>query len=116
MTSGHAGPDGEDSQDLVTCRQGHHVGHPTEHPRWGNVPSASATVIGALGSLAVLALAWLWLPRGFFWALVGLAIAGLAVSALAQVALGHRGMCWAQRTIRWWLGPLGTLVDPLDVG
>ena len=80
------------------------------------MPSASATVIGALGIGAVLVIVWLWLPRGLFWGLVGLVVVGFAFSAVAAALLGHRGVCWAQRTVRWWLGPVGALMDPIDVG
>lgn len=75
----------------------------------------SAVVIGVLLAAAILTVCRLWLP-GFFWPLVALLIVGLVVSAGTQAFLGHRGACWAQRTVRWWLGPLGALLDPLDLG
>jgi len=92
------------------------VGKPDDHPRWGYVPSASAVVIGILGLAGVMAVIWIWFPRGLFWGLVALVIVGLCVSAVVQAALGHRGMCWLQRTIRWWMGPVGAMVDPFDLG
>lgn len=102
--------------DTSRCRGGHIPGHPAQHPRWGQVSSASAVVIGALGLALVLIALWLWFPLGIFWGLLGLLALGLVASACAQAFLGHRGACWTQRTIRWWLGPVGALVDPLDVG
>lgn len=98
------------------CRGGHIPGHPAHHPRWGQVPSASSVVIGGVGLAAVLGVIWLWFPLALFWALLIVIVLGLVASAAAQAFLGHRGTCWAQRTVRWWLGPVGTLADPLDVG
>lgn len=102
--------------DISRCRGGHNPGHPEQHPRWGQVPSASSVVIGGLGLAAVLVVIWIWFPHGLFWGLLALVGAGLVVSGAAQAFLGHRGPCWTQRTLRWWLGPVGTLVDPLDLG
>lgn len=71
--------------------------------------------MGALLILLALALLGWLLPAVLPWALL-LVVLGLVVSAAIQAALGHRGRCWAQRTIRWWLGPAGALVDPFDAG
>jgi hypothetical protein len=101
--------------DTTRCRGGHVSGHPAHHPRWGQVPSASSAVIGLIVAGAVLTVCWIWLP-GLVLPLVLLLVAGLAASAAAQAFLGHRGACWGQRTIRWWLGPVGTLLDPFDLG
>ncbi|MEK9663959.1 MAG: hypothetical protein VW082_04990 [Candidatus Nanopelagicales bacterium] len=79
------------------------------------MPSASSAVIGLIVTGAVLTVCWIWLP-GLVLPLVLLLVAGLAASAAAQAFLGHRGACWGQRTIRWWLGPVGTLLDPFDLG
>ena len=99
------------------CRHGHAPSrNPTLHPRLGMVPSASNAVLGAVVVGVVLALAWWWFPGGWALALTALAALGLAVSAVAQLAMGHRGRCWAERTVRWWLGPAGAMVDPFDVG
>ncbi len=65
---------------------------------------------------AILTVLWLWFPRGIFWGVLALVGLGLLASAAAQAFLGHRGACWGQRTVRWWLGPVGALADPLDVG
>jgi len=100
----------------IRCRGGHVEGHPAHHPRWGQVPSASSAVIGGLGVAAILTVLWLWFPRAIFWGVLALVGLGLLASAAAQAFLGHRGACWGQRTVRWWLGPLGALADPLDVG
>ncbi len=101
--------------DTSRCRGGHIPGHPAQHPRWGQVPSASSVVIGMVGFAVILAICWIWLP-GLFWPLIALLVVGLIVSAAVQALLGHRGACWAQRTVRWWLGPVGTLIDPLGIG
>lgn len=99
------------------CRAGHDQPRsPASHPRWGQVPSASAAVIGGLGVTAVIIVCAIFFPPAIAIVLVGLAVVGLLASALAQTLLGHRGACWAQRTVRWWLGPIGTLADPLDIG
>jgi|GEM_PF-6589487 hypothetical protein len=75
----------------------------------------SATIIGFAVAGVLLAVCGIWLP-GLFWAAVLLLVAGLLASAAVQASLGHRGTCWAQRTIRWWLGPVGTLIDPFGLG
>ena len=90
--------------------------NPTHHPRWGLVPALSSTVIGALAAAALLVVSALWLPVVVTVLLLTVLGAGLLVSATAQAFLGHRGRCWAERSIRWWLGPVGSVVDPFDVG
>lgn len=99
------------------CRDGHGPPHnPALHPRWGQVPSLSNALIGA-GVLAVLlVLAWWLLPDTAAVVVTALALLGLVVSAAIQAALGHRGRCWRARSWRWWLGPLGALLDPFDTG
>ena len=99
------------------CRGGHEdARNPTLHPRWGQVPSASAAVIGGLGITAIIVVCAIVFPPGVALVLAGLVALGLLASAAIQALLGHRGACWAQRTVRWWLGPIGTLADPLDIG
>lgn len=72
-------------------------------------------MIGALVVALGLGLeAWLW-PAAVPWT-VALLLAGLLLSALVQLLLGHRGACWLRRSVRWWLGPIGTLIDPIEMG
>jgi hypothetical protein len=80
------------------------------------VPSLSNAILGAAMMIAVLVVAWIFLPAGWTAALGVLALAGLAVSGAVQAALGHRRRCWVERTLRWWLGPLGAFLDPVDLG
>jgi hypothetical protein len=98
------------------CRAGHeHSRNPTFHPTLGLVPAASSVVIGALLLLAVLLLERWLLPGLIVWT-VGVAAVGLVVSAVVQLALGHRGTCFLRRTLRWWLGPIGSMIDPIEMG
>ncbi|MEZ5115501.1 MAG: hypothetical protein R2737_04455 [Candidatus Nanopelagicales bacterium] len=99
------------------CRHGHApTRSPVIHPRLGMVPSLSNAIVGLVVLvLAVGVTAWL-LPPVVAAVLLVLAALALAFSAAVQLALGHRGRCWAERTVRWWLGPIGTLLDPFDVG
>lgn len=98
------------------CLSGHsQPNNPTWHPALGLVPAMSSVIFGGIILLTVLAIeAWL-VPDWIVWT-VAVALAGLAVSALAQFMLGHRGWCWLRRTLRWWLGPIGTLMDPFEMG
>lgn len=100
-----------------TCNApGHEGTNPARHPRWGLVPSASSTVLGSLIVLAILGV-WWWVWPGVYPAVAtGVVLLGGLFSGVIQFALGHRGVCWWQRTIRWWFGPVGTLLDPLDAG
>jgi hypothetical protein len=75
------------------------------------VPSRTATVLGGLViALVGAALAW-WVPASRPWIPLVLALWG-ALTLAVQAALGHRGRCLARRTVRWWLGPPGALLDP----
>lgn len=96
--------------------RGHDQPHnPTWHPSLGLVPALSSVVLGALLIGALLWLeAWL-LPPAVPWT-IGLIVAGLVVSSVTQLLLGHRGTCWLWRSLRWWLGPVGNLVDPVEMG
>lgn len=98
------------------CRAGHdQPDNPTWHATLGLVPALTSVILGALLLAGVLGLeAWLWpaaLP-----ATLALIVFGLVVSAVAQLLLGHRGTCWLWRTLRWWLGPVGNLIDPVEAG
>ena len=75
----------------------------------------SSVIFGGIALVIILALeAWL-IPGLVPWTLLAISV-GLALSALAQFALGHRGMCWLKRSLRWWLGPVGSLLDPIEMG
>lgn len=79
------------------------------------VPAMSSVIFGVVFVGLVAALLWWLLP----WALSFLAAAlvlGLGLSFGIQLWLGHRGACLRTRTLRWWLGPLGSIIDPLDLG
>ncbi len=90
--------------------------NPTHHPSWGLVPALTSTLLGGVIVLVLIIASVLWLPvLATIVLLITVALA-LAVSGLAQCLLGHRGRCWMQRTVRWWLGPLGSLIDPFDAG
>jgi hypothetical protein len=94
------------------CRDGHRPRpSPVEDPELGLVPSRTATVLGGLViALVCAALAW-WVPAARPWIPLVLALWG-ALTLAVQAALGHRGRCLARRTVRWWLGPPGALLDP----
>ena len=108
-------PPGTPSPSLG-CRGGHdQPRNPTHHPVWGLVPSRTSVVVGVIVILVVLLLEnwlvdWLLLPT-----LLALG-AALLVSLVIQYSRGHRGSCLAVRTVRWWLGPIGSLFDPIDMG
>lgn len=98
------------------CRAGHDQPHnPTWHPTLGLVPALSSVIVALILIGIVLAVEWWLLPALIGWT-VGLLLVGLLVSAVAQLLMGHRGWCWLWRTLRWWLGPIGTLVDPIEMG
>lgn len=79
------------------------------------MPSLTSVIFSIILIGVVFAVeAWL-LPAAIPWTLALLA-AALLMSALIQAWLGHRGWCWLWRTLRWWLGPIGELVDPVDAG
>jgi hypothetical protein len=65
---------------------------------------------GLVIALVCAALAW-WVPASRPWIPLVLALWG-ALTLAVQAALGHRGRCLARRTVRWWLGPPGALLDP----
>ncbi len=90
--------------------------NPTHHPRWGLVPALSSTVIGGAVLVIAIGVSITWLPTMVTSTLLIVMILALALSAACQAILGHRGRCWATRTVRWWLGPLGSLLDPFDAG
>ena len=83
--------------------------------RWRTSSSTRLMIFAVVLMLVVLGLEWWLLPALIGWTL-GLLLLGLLVSAVIQLLLGHRGWCWLWRTLRWWLGPIGTLVDPLEMG
>lgn len=98
------------------CRSGHDQPHnPTWHPTLGLVPALTSVVFAVLLIAGLLLLEVWLLPALVPWTL-GLVAAGLVVSGIVQALLGHRGRCWLYRTLRWWLGPVGTLVDPIEAG
>lgn len=109
-------PPPEAHPPLRNCTSGHdQPRNPTWHRTLGLVPAMSSVIFGGIVLLLLLALE-IWLLPGLVpWTVAAIA-AGLAFSATAQFALGHRGACWAQRTLRWWLGPIGSLLDPLGMG
>jgi len=98
------------------CTAGHdQPRNPTHHPTLGLVPAASSVVFGGGLFVGLLLLeAWL-LPGIIVWTLVVI-VAALVVSTITQLMLGHRGWCWLWRSLRWWLGPVGSLIDPIEAG
>ena len=98
------------------CNHGHdQPRNPTIHPTLGMVPAVTSVVFGGLVVAAIL-LIELWLiPSLLVWTLAVLGL-GLVFSAIVQLVLGHRGMCWFYRTLRWWLGPVGSFIDPFEMG
>ena len=109
-------PNPPQQQARGSCRAGHdQPNNPTWHPTLGLVPALTSVGFGVFVVVLVLALeAWL-LPSLIGWTILLLGLA-LLLSAAVQLVLGHRGSCWAWRTLRWWIGPIGTLVDPLEMG
>lgn len=98
------------------CVHGHdQPNNPTWHPKWGLVPAATSVVIGALIIAIVLALEIWLLPQFIPWTVALIAL-GLLVSFVVQLWAGHRGQCLRIRTLRWWLGPIGSLFDPIEAG
>ena len=98
------------------CRGGHdQPRNPTWHPTLGLVPALSSVVVAVIVIVGVIALeASLW-SQAIPWTIALLAV-GLMFSATTQLLLGHRGMCFVWRTLRWWLGPIGSLLDPIEMG
>lgn len=112
-------PDDDPTQIIAPprrCVAGHdQPRNPTWHPTLGLVPALTSVIFAILLIIVVMALeAWL-LPALIPWT-VALLILALATSGLVQALLGHRGKCWLWRTLRWWLGPIGALVDPVEAG
>lgn len=98
------------------CTAGHDQPHnPTWHPTLGLVPSLTNVIFAVILIVVVFALEVWLLPAALPWT-IALLIMALIVSGLVQALLGHRGTCWLWRTLRWWLGPVGALVDPVDAG
>ncbi len=97
------------------CRAGHAARpSPDVNPVLGMVPAKSATWFGAVVLILVVGLLWWLLPATRIWVLLGLL--GWVVAVLSiQLALGHRGSCLLRRTVRWFFGPIGALVDPFDL-
>jgi len=96
------------------CRDGHPDRRiPGYDAELGMVPSRTSTWFGAVILVVVAGAIWIWLPGVRTWLL---AILGSwwVVTALVQLALGHRGVCAPRRTMRWFFGPAGALVDPFD--
>jgi hypothetical protein len=96
------------------CRDGHPAILSPAHDReLGMVPSRTSTWFGAVILVAVSSAALWWLPaaRGYVLAALG---CWWVVTGLVQLALGHRGRCALRRTLRWFFGPAGALVDPFD--
>lgn len=75
----------------------------------------SSVIFGGIVLVIILALEIWLIPSLVPWTIAAI-FTGLAISALAQFALGHRGLCWLRRTLRWWLGPVGSLLDPFGLG
>ena len=112
-------PDDQPTQILAPgrrCTAGHDQPHnPTWHPTLGLVPALTSVIFAIiLVGIVVAVEAWL-VPALIPWTLALLAI-GLVVSGIVQFVLGHRGACWLWRTLRWWLGPIGSLIDPIEMG
>ncbi|MCH9815534.1 MAG: hypothetical protein K0U64_03635 [Actinomycetia bacterium] len=98
------------------CKHGHdQPRNPTIHPTLGMVPAVTSVIFGGIVVVVIL-LIELWLiPALLVWTLAILGL-GLAFSAIVQLVLGHRGKCWFYRTLRWWLGPVGSFIDPFEMG
>jgi hypothetical protein len=98
------------------CRAGHdQPRNPTWNPELGLVPALSSVIVGGILVALAMAAAWWLFPPALPW-LIGLVVVGLIFSAAAQLLSGHRGTCLLRRTLRWWLGPIGSLVDPIEMG
>jgi hypothetical protein len=98
------------------CVAGHDAPpSPALHPELGMVPSRTSTWFGAV-VLLVIAGAVAWFAPGLrTWELAVLGLWWLA-TLLVQLALGHRATCLVRRTGRWFFGPVGALLDPVDAG
>jgi hypothetical protein len=70
-------------------------------------------VLGAFVLALVCGLLWWFFPavRGWLLAVVGV---WWALTLAVQLALGHRGSCLVRRTLRWFFGPAGGLLDPFE--
>lgn len=98
------------------CRAGHdQPNNPTWHETLGLVPALTSVIIGALLVAILYALEWWLLPALISWT-TALLLAALVVSGIVQLLLGHRSWCLVWRTLRWWLGSIGTLIDPIEMG
>lgn len=84
------------------------------------VPARSACWLGAVVLLLGVLLAhwmltsWWHVQDAYWWILVVLG-AWYACVVLVQLALGHRRSCLWRRSLRWFLGPIGALIDPFDL-
>ena len=98
------------------CRRGHAPRPaPDIHPELGMVPARSACWLGAaVLVLVVLLLNWLLPDEARPWIALVL-VAWFLVVLLTQLALGHRRSCLLRRSVRWFLGPVGALIDPFDL-
>ena len=96
------------------CSAGHVApSSPGRRPELGLVPSRTSTWFGAV-ALVVIVGAVAWFAPGLRpWAGAALGVWWLA-TFLVQLGLGHRGTCLIRRTGRWFFGPVGALVDPVD--
>jgi hypothetical protein len=96
------------------CRDGHPDRRiPGYDAELGMVPARTSAWFGAVILAAASGAIWIWLPGARPWLLAVLGSWWL-VTALVQLALGHRGTCALRRTMRWFVGPAGALVDPFD--
>lgn len=99
------------------CRPGSHDTRPSPdvNPELGRVPAKSSCWFGAVVLVVLLALLdWLLPDTARPWIALVLVLWFLVV-LVVQLGLGHRGRCLARRTVRWYLGPIGALADPLDI-
>jgi hypothetical protein len=112
-------PDDQTTQLILprrSCRGGHEQQrNPTFHPTLGLVPPLTSVVIGGLVAVALLLLERWLVPVLLPWTIAVLAV-DLLVTAIVQLVLGHRGWCFLWRSLRWWLGPIGSLIDPIEMG
>jgi hypothetical protein len=116
LPTGNQRPDPPARVPGASCKSGHdQPDNPTWHPTLGLVPAMTSVVFGAMLLVAIFALEIWLLPVLIGWTVALLAF-GLFLSGIAQFALGHRSSCWLWRTLRWWIGPIGTLVDPIEMG
>jgi hypothetical protein len=98
------------------CKHGHdQPRNPTIHPTLGMVPAVTSVVFGGI-VIVIILLIELWLLPSFLVWTLAILVLGLIFSALVQLVTGHRGKCWFYRTLRWWLGPVGSFIDPFEIG